>query len=1250
MLDFVGIDVVPSKKSGTIIYPDFYYIPTKDMMIQGGAPKCVWDEKNNIWTTSRTRMGQLIDDTVEDLAYNKDLDGYIKKTTSARNNVMDEFMKYCRLYSDVGEPTDTKLTFLSQVTRKEDYCTRRLDYDIEDTETPCFDELIGTLYEPLDMEKILWGIGSIVSGDSTKIQKMFVLHGMPGTGKTTILDVIRVLFKGYWSTFSAEQLGYSGNQFAMAPFRTNPLVVIDDDGDLSKIETNVQLNMVASHAPCIINEKNKSQYTLSPIAQMWIATNLPVRITGANSGLIRRIIDIKTRDIKNPIPLDRYNMLMAGINNELPGIASKCLQVYTKLGKNFYKNYEPIEFMRRTDYIYNFVSEMADHWSEQPDVTLSQAWEQWKTYCHEIGLDSKINRNSLATSLKNYFDEFHERSGGKYSVFKGFHLSTKVGEDLPVDTWLDLIEQPSIFDKEHANIKACYSNSNGVPEKPWDEVTTTLADLDTSKEHYVCGEFGGWNITEIVIDFDAKNERGEKDYERNRMLAAAWPKTYAETSKSGCGLHLHYYYTGSDAKLLERRISPDVEVKVFVGKSSLRRRLVRCNRESIATLRPGILALKEEKMINFNEFKDQEHLRNFIKKCLAKSHHGSTKPEIDYMYSGLQKAYQSGMPYDVEDLKKDVWRFASSSTHNAQYCQEVVMKMHFKSETEPTAEQSEKPWAIFDVEVFPNWNCLNWCLFDKDKFLQGAPYTECIIGKVHEVWCPDIKTVEAFVNGYNIIGYNNRRYDNHILYALLMGYTCKEVYEVSRRIIFDDSWHGFVEAYNLSYFDIYDMANTKQSLKKWEIELDIAHVENEYAWDKDLPEEHWQEVSSYCVNDVIATCAVLCRLIDDFKGREILAAVSGLPINSSTNSHTTRIITGGDKNANEHYIYTDLSELFPGYTYDNGHSTYMGEEVGEGGYAYSEPGYYENVALLDIASMHPHSLIALNHFGIYTKRFKDLVDARIFVKHKDYENASNILGGALKPFLSPDMSNSKDLAYALKIAINSVYGLTSAKFDNQLRDPRNKDNIVAKRGSLFMVNLKHFVQERGFTVAHIKTDSIKIPNATPEIIKEVYDYGKKWGYTFEHEATYEKLLIIDKAQYIAKDSADGHWTATGKEFQRPPVFKQLFSKEPLSIKDQAITFEVETHLKLGDKFVGKVGSFVPAVGGKELTKFDKKTDKYISATGAKGYLWELTEYAKIPEMNVVIDNTYWDNECDKAKAKIEQYIPYEEFIGGPNNG
>ena len=154
------------------------------------------------------------------------------------------------------------------------------------------------------------------------------------------------------------------------------------------------------------------------------------------------------------------------------------------------------------------------------------------------------------------------------------------------------------------------------------------------------------------------------------------------------------------------------------------------------------------------------------------------------------------------------------------------------------------------------------------------------------------------------------------------------------------------------------------------------------------------------------------------------------------------------------FVYTNLADIFPGYTHEFGKSSYRGEDPGEGGYVYSEPGYYTQVALLDVESMHPNSLINLNAFGPYTERFKELLDARMAVKHGDFDKARQMLGGALAPFLE-DTSGAKPLAYGLKIVINIVYGLTSAKFENKFKDPANVDNIVAKRGALFMINLKH---------------------------------------------------------------------------------------------------------------------------------------------------------------------------------------------------
>lgn len=267
-----------------------------------------------------------------------------------------------------------------------------------------------------------------------------------------------------------------------------------------------------------------------------------------------------------------------------------------------------------------------------------------------------------------------------------------------------------------------------------------------------------------------------------------------------------------------------------------------------------------------------------------------------------------------------------------------------------------------------------------------------------------------------------------------------------------------------------------------------------------------------------------------------------------------------------------------------GKSIYRGEEVGEGGYVYAEPGIHTNVALLDVASMHPHSDIAECLFGPdYTDKFRDIVEGRVSIKHEDWDAVNNMLDGKLTPYVQKVINGeltSKQLANSLKTAINSVYGLTAANFDNPFRDIRNKDNIVAKRGALFMLDLKAEVQKKGFTVAHIKTDSIKIPNATPEIIDFVMKFGKKYGYTFEHEATYDRMCLVNDAVYICKyatpeaceklygyvpgDNAKkgGHWDATGTQFQIPYVFKTLFSKELITFDDMCETKSVTSSLYL----------------------------------------------------------------------------------------
>ena len=117
-----------------------------------------------------------------------------------------------------------------------------------------------------------------------------------------------------------------------------------------------------------------------------------------------------------------------------------------------------------------------------------------------------------------------------------------------------------MFDDACADCKAQYANEHGVPSLPWDKATTTLKELDTTQLHYVLVP-----DNHIVIDFDLKDESGNKALDLNLAAAEKWPPTYAEVSKSGQGLHLHYIYDG-DVSKLARVYSDGIEVKVFTYK------------------------------------------------------------------------------------------------------------------------------------------------------------------------------------------------------------------------------------------------------------------------------------------------------------------------------------------------------------------------------------------------------------------------------------------------------------------------------------------------------------------------------------------------------------------------------------------------------------------------------------------------------------------------------------------------------------
>lgn len=1266
MLDFLTPTVRVPKKDTFEIYPKFKIRRSSDLMIRGGDFYAVWVEERGLWSTDEEDALQLIDNELDSF-YEKNKDrcpgANVLHMWDSDSGSIDKWHKYCQKQMRDGyHSLDETLIFSNHETTKKDYATKKLPYALEPGPIIGWDTLMSTLYSPEERHKIEWAIGSVVTGDSKTLQKFLVLYGAAGTGKSTVLNIIQQLFEGYYAVFDAKALGSSNAAFALEAFRSNPLVAIQHDGDLSRIEDNTRLNSLVSHEYMTVNEKFKATYTSQFKALLFMGTNKPVKITDAKSGLMRRLIDVSPSG--NKLSRKDYNQAYKQVSFELGAIAAHCRDVYLE-DPSFYDTYVPVSMMGASNDFYNFVLDSYRIFKQENGTTLKAAWEMYKVYCDDAKVAYPMSKRNFKEELRSYFEEYSERyvadDGTRVrSYYHGF--KTDILDDEPEKTvsvqnhnTIEFKEQESIFDKECADCFAQYANVKETPSKKWDDVKTKLSEIDTSKIHYV-------KVPEnhIVIDFDIPDKDGNKSLKRNIEEASKWPPTYSEISKSGAGVHLHYIYSG-DASKLSRVYDDHIEVKVFTGKSSLRRKLTKCNALPIATINSGLPLKGEKPMINAEIMFNEKAIRTMIKKNLCKEYHSATKPSVDYIYKILEDAYNSGINYDVTDMRNSVLAFAASSTHQADYCIKLVNNMEFKS-VEPSNGESyenDAPIVFYDVEVFPNLFLVNWKFQGK-----GKPIVRLINPGPTEI---------AEILRFRLVGFNCRRYDNHILYACLMGYNNEQLFNLSQKIINGDKNSFFGEAYNLSYTDVYDFAAKKQSLKKWEIELGIHHQELGLPWDEPVPKEKWIQVAEYCDADVFATEAVFDHCKGDFTARQILADLADMTVNDTTNSLTTRIIFGRERKPK--LVYTDLATgersdgskgpegvigKFPGYEYKDGKNMYRDTDIGYGGYVYAKPGMYGNVALLDVASLHPNSIRAMNCFGDYTKNFTDILDARIAIKHKDYDTARTMFNGRLVKYLD-DESTAKDLAQALKIAINSVYGLTSASFDNPFRDIRNKNNIVALRGALFMRTLQDEVKAKGYTVAHIKTDSIKIPDATPEIIDFVMEFGKKYGYTFEHEATYERMCLVNDAVYIAKYD-DGKWTATGTQFQVPYVFKKLFSKEEIVFEDLCEAKSVTTALYLdmnedlpeGEhdiRFIGKVGNFCPikpGCGGGELLRSSKDKEgniKYNSATGAKGYRWlEAEQVRSMKNYKDIIDYSYYDRLVDNAVEAISQFGDFEWFV------
>ena len=201
MIDFLMISTRSTKRGVIEIYPKFIIKKSSDLMIRGGDFYAVWMEERGLWSTDEQDALLLIDRELNGYAEENrqkfDSDIRVLHMWDSESGMIDSWHKYCqKQMRDSFHMLDEKLIFSNAKTDKKDYASKKLNYPLEAGDSSAYDALMSTLYSEEERHKIEWAMGSIVSGESKKLQKFMVLYGAAGTGKSTVLNIIQQLFDG----------------------------------------------------------------------------------------------------------------------------------------------------------------------------------------------------------------------------------------------------------------------------------------------------------------------------------------------------------------------------------------------------------------------------------------------------------------------------------------------------------------------------------------------------------------------------------------------------------------------------------------------------------------------------------------------------------------------------------------------------------------------------------------------------------------------------------------------------------------------------------------------------------------------------------------------------------------------------------------------------------------------------------------------------------------------------------------------
>lgn len=366
--------------------------------------------------------------------------GNFESATRARNACA--LIKYELSRSDIAFDQAPVLTFKNGTLELEtgkfrkpdmnDYCSIAMDYDYNpDATCPTWEAFIRDVTnEDGIREENLQFIPGYVLMPHCKYQKIFMLLGKGGNGKSVYLDVLQRLF-GRKHITNVEPTGLP-NEFQRVLIKDSLLNVSSDiNSDLSKGEIREWLLKISDGASVQACYKGKTHISFEPRCKLVFACNT-VPTAEVVNGLERRFwfIDFPCRyveepDKNDPLQKKRDIDIVSKLCEELPGIFNWVYNGYRLLNKvgYFTETYEHGTILEQFKTVSNPVEEFCNDKVFAGTMTREEIYGWYRDWCENAG-HKPLSRTKFLPKFREkmereIIDETQQRSSnGRVRVFK----------------------------------------------------------------------------------------------------------------------------------------------------------------------------------------------------------------------------------------------------------------------------------------------------------------------------------------------------------------------------------------------------------------------------------------------------------------------------------------------------------------------------------------------------------------------------------------------------------------------------------------------------------------------------------------------------------------------------------------------------------------------------------------------------------------------------------------------------------------